>query len=78
MHPVSVISRPAVPAALPASAFARSSAVQVTADGLPIVFLADHPTTGGYPVIGVVDAAGVAALAQVRPGDTVRFRNVEG
>ena len=30
-------------------------AVQVPADGQPLVFLADHPTTGGYPVIGVVD-----------------------
>jgi biotin-dependent carboxylase-like uncharacterized protein len=48
-------------------------AVQVTADGAPLVFLADHPTTGGYPVIGVVDAVAVAALAQARPGTTVRF-----
>jgi allophanate hydrolase subunit 2 len=49
-------------------------AIQVTADGQPLVFLADHPTTGGYPVIGVVDALGVARLAQGRPGDTVIFR----
>jgi biotin-dependent carboxylase-like uncharacterized protein len=47
--------------------------VQITPDGMPIVFLADHPTTGGYPVIGVVDAAAVALLAQVRPGSSVRF-----
>ncbi|MFC8620231.1 biotin-dependent carboxyltransferase family protein [Micromonospora purpureochromogenes] len=46
-------------------------AVQVPADGQPLVFLADHPTTGGYPVIGVVDD--VTALAQARPGTTVRF-----
>jgi biotin-dependent carboxylase-like uncharacterized protein len=46
-------------------------AVQVPADGQPLVFLADHPTTGGYPVIGVV--ADVSVLAQLRPGDTVRF-----
>ncbi len=50
-------------------------AVQVPANGQPLVFLADHPTTGGYPVIGVVDAAGVAACAQARPGDRVRFRS---
>ncbi len=30
-------------------------AVQVPPDGQPVVFLADHPTTGGYPVIAVVD-----------------------
>jgi biotin-dependent carboxylase-like uncharacterized protein len=49
-------------------------AVQVPANGRPLVFLADHPTTGGYPVIGVVDANDLPALAQGRPGDTVRFR----
>ncbi|SCL38450.1 biotin-dependent carboxylase uncharacterized domain-containing protein [Micromonospora pallida] len=46
-------------------------AVQVPADGQPLIFLADHPTTGGYPVIGVVDD--VTPLAQARPGTTVRF-----
>jgi biotin-dependent carboxylase-like uncharacterized protein len=48
-------------------------AVQVPPDGEPIVFLADHPTTGGYPVIGVVDHDDLPALAQARPGTTVRF-----
>ncbi len=48
-------------------------AVQVPADGQPLIFLADHPTTGGYPVIGVVDAADLALFAQARPGTTVRF-----
>ena len=47
-------------------------AVQVPADGQPLIFLADHPTTGGYPIIGVVDD--VTPLAQARPGTTVRFR----
>ncbi|WP_174532831.1 5-oxoprolinase subunit C family protein [Micromonospora chalcea] len=46
-------------------------AVQVPSDGQPLVFLADHPTTGGYPVVGVVDD--VTALAQARPGTTVTF-----
>jgi biotin-dependent carboxylase-like uncharacterized protein len=46
--------------------------IQVPADGQPLIFLADHPTTGGYPVIGVVDD--VTPLAQARPGTTVRFR----
>jgi len=48
-------------------------AVQVPADGQPLVFLADHPTTGGYPVIGVVEATDLRLLAQARPGTSVRF-----
>jgi biotin-dependent carboxylase-like uncharacterized protein len=52
-----------------------AGAVQVTADGQPLVFLADHPTTGGYPVIAVVDAADLARLAQARPGDTVTLQS---
>ena len=48
--------------------------VQVPGDGQPLVFLADHPTTGGYPVIGVVDGADLPLLAQCRPGASVRFR----
>jgi allophanate hydrolase subunit 2 len=50
-----------------------AGAVQVTPDGQPVVFLADHPTTGGYPVIGVVGETGLNLLAQARPGSTVRF-----
>ncbi|MER7168299.1 biotin-dependent carboxyltransferase family protein [Micromonospora sp. NPDC000207] len=46
-------------------------AVQVPANGQPLIFLADHPTTGGYPVIGVV--TDVTPLAQARPGTTVTF-----
>jgi biotin-dependent carboxylase-like uncharacterized protein len=46
-------------------------AIQVPADGRPLIFLADHPTTGGYPVIGVVDD--VTPLAQARPGSLVTF-----
>ncbi|RKN05364.1 biotin-dependent carboxyltransferase family protein [Streptomyces radicis] len=48
-------------------------AVQVPPDGLPVVFLADHPPTGGYPVIGVVAEPDLAAAAQARPGTPVRF-----
>lgn len=51
-------------------------AVQVPPDGRPVVLLADHPTTGGYPVIGVVDPADLAALAQSRPGTIVRLRRI--
>ncbi|AYN42400.1 biotin-dependent carboxyltransferase [Streptomyces dangxiongensis] len=48
-------------------------AVQVPPDGRPVVFLADHPTTGGYPVIAVVRAADLPAAAQALPGIPVRF-----
>ncbi|MFB8775558.1 5-oxoprolinase subunit C family protein [Streptomyces broussonetiae] len=48
-------------------------AVQVPPDGRPVVFLADHPTTGGYPVIAVVRTADLPAAAQARPGTPVRF-----
>ncbi|MBP2322151.1 biotin-dependent carboxylase-like uncharacterized protein [Kibdelosporangium banguiense] len=51
-----------------------TGAIQVRPNGLPVVFLADHPTTGGYPVIAVVDPAGLPALAQARPGVQVHFR----
>lgn len=49
-------------------------AIQVPADGRPIVFLADHPPTGGYPVIGVVPDTALQLAAQVAPGTRVRFR----
>ncbi|MFJ7269474.1 biotin-dependent carboxyltransferase family protein [Streptomyces sp. NPDC099050] len=48
-------------------------AVQVPPDGQPVVFLADHPVTGGYPVVGVVAGAALDAVAQVGPGCAVRF-----
>ena len=48
-------------------------AVQVTPDGRPVVMLADHPTTGGYPVIGVVDPADVGRVAQSRTATTLDF-----
>ncbi|MEU3599145.1 biotin-dependent carboxyltransferase family protein [Streptomyces sp. NPDC006798] len=48
-------------------------AVQVPPDGRPVVFLADHPTTGGYPVVAVVDGRDLPAAAQAVPGTPVRF-----
>lgn len=48
-------------------------AVQVPPDGHPVVFLADHPVTGGYPVIAVVHPDDVAVAAQLRPGQPVCF-----
>lgn len=48
-------------------------AVQLPPDGQPIIMLADHPTTGGYPVIAVVDPADLHGAAHAAPGTTLRF-----
>lgn len=53
-----------------------TGAVQVPASGQPLVFLADHPVTGGYPVIAVVEADDLWQCAQLRPGDRVSFGSV--
>jgi biotin-dependent carboxylase-like uncharacterized protein len=57
---------------LPSEGLIRG-AIQVPPSGAPIAFLADHPTTGGYPVIGVIGDAATDLLAQVVPGQRVRF-----
>jgi allophanate hydrolase subunit 2 len=49
-------------------------ALQVPPSGQPTLFLADHPVTGGYPVIAVVVTADVPLAAQVRPGQRILFR----
>lgn len=50
--------------------------LQVPPSGRPTLFLADHPVTGGYPVIAVLPAAEVDRAAQARPGRKLRFRRV--
>ncbi|MFJ6660374.1 biotin-dependent carboxyltransferase family protein [Streptomyces sp. NPDC091377] len=62
----------AVPGELPSEGLVLG-AVQVPPDGRPVVFLADHPTTGGYPVIAVVARPDLPAAAQARPGTPIRF-----
>ena len=57
---------------LPSEGLVRG-AIQVPPDSDPVMLLADHPTTGGYPVIAVVDFDDVAVVAQTSPGGTVRF-----
>lgn len=49
------------------------AATQVSADGQPIVMLADHQTTGGYAKIATVISADLPALAQLRPGQRACF-----
>jgi biotin-dependent carboxylase-like uncharacterized protein len=54
-----------------------AGAVQVPRGGAPIVLLADHGTTGGYPVIATVIAADIGKVAQRMPGESLRFYRVE-
>jgi biotin-dependent carboxylase-like uncharacterized protein len=63
----------AIPDEVPSEGVVTGS-LQVPPGGQPILFLADHPVTGGYPVIAVVTAPGIDRAAQLRPGDQVRFR----
>ena len=52
-------------------------AIQVPADGQPIVLLSDHPTIGGYPKIANIISADYHLLAQKTPGEKIFFQNVE-
>lgn len=51
-----------------------AGSVQIPPSGKPIVFLTDHPVTGGYPVIAVVRSTDLPLIAQARPGQVVTFR----
>ncbi len=59
-----------------ASEGTTTGTVQVTADGHPIVLLAERPTTGGYPKLAVVAAADLGLLARTPPGRSVRFERI--
>ncbi len=50
-----------------------TGALQVPHGGRPILLLADHPVTGGYPVIATVVSADIGLAAQLRPGSKLRF-----
>jgi 5-oxoprolinase (ATP-hydrolysing) subunit C len=52
-------------------------AIELPPGGMPICLLADHPTVGGYPVVGVVVRADLPVLGQLRPGHRVRFRAIQ-
>jgi biotin-dependent carboxylase-like uncharacterized protein len=60
---------------LPSEGMLRG-AVQVPPSGRPVIFLADHPVTGGYPVIGYVPDDQVDRCAQLRPGQGLRLREL--
>lgn len=53
-----------------------TGAIQVPGDGQPIILLADHQTTGGYPKIATVISADLPALGRMAPGAVVRFSAV--
>jgi biotin-dependent carboxylase-like uncharacterized protein len=63
------------PGEVPSEGVVRG-AVQLPSDGRPVIFGPDHPTTGGYPVVGVLTDASCDLLAQLRPGQRVRFRTL--
>ena len=52
-------------------------AIQVPADGQPIVLLTDHPTIGGYPKIANVISADYDLLVQKIPGTNISFKCIE-
>jgi len=57
---------------LPSEGMVRG-ALQIPPSGTPILFLADHPVTGGYPVIGYVRDEDVDRCGQLRPGQALRL-----
>ena len=50
--------------------------IQIPGDGLPIVLLAEHQTTGGYPKIGAVISADLPALGRLGVGSRLAFERV--
>ena len=58
------------------SAGAWHGAIQVPPSGLPQVLAADHPATGGYPILASVIRADLEALGQLRPREEIRFGRV--
>lgn len=48
-------------------------AIQIATDGTPMILGPDAATTGGYPVLGVLDRAGLSRVGRARPGTPLRF-----
>jgi allophanate hydrolase subunit 2 len=61
-----------------ASEGTMAGALQIPPEGQPVLFLADHPITGGYPVIGVVVDHQLDLAAQIPIGGRIRFRWAPG
>ena len=60
---------------MPSEPIARGS-LQIPGHGDPLCLMADHGTAGGYPKIATVISADFDILAQLRVGDTVRFKPI--
>lgn len=58
---------------LPSEGLVRG-AIQIPPSGGPVIFGPDHPTTGGYPVVAVLNAPDADLAAQLRPGQEVKIR----
>jgi biotin-dependent carboxylase-like uncharacterized protein len=54
-----------------------TGAIQVPGSGQPIVLLADHQTTGGYPKIATVISTDLPRIGRLRPGNTLKFTAIE-
>ncbi len=67
---------PDAPADLPSTP-TSAGAIQIPVDGNPIVLRPDGPTVGGYPIVAVIISTEIGRLAQRRPGEGVRFHQVE-
>ncbi len=51
-------------------------AIQVPGHGQPIIMMADRQTTGGYTKIANVISVDIPYLAQLKPGDRIRFKKI--
>ena len=49
-------------------------AIEIPANGQPVLFMRDQPVTGGYPVIAVLTEHALALAGQLQPGVRIRFR----
>lgn len=58
------------------SAGLSRGSIQLPPNGQPIVLMADHQTTGGYPIVGQVIQADWPRLAQMGPGEALQFQEV--
>ena len=67
----------AVPGGSVLSSAVAFGSIQVPPDQRPIILAADRQTTGGYPLLGTLASMSHSALAQLKPGDAVRFESIE-
>lgn len=58
------------------SAGVAAGTLQLPPGGAPILLMADHQTTGGYPIVGHVATVDLGKVAQLRPGDAIRFAGI--